>query len=41
MSVSLFVGEHIVRYVRHPEFERVSLRATLQAYREQPSAGPP
>ena len=41
LAVLLFVGEHIVRYVRHPEFERVSLRATLQAYREQPHGGPP
>ena len=31
----LFVGEHGVRYWRHPEFERVSLRSALQAYRRQ------
>lgn len=33
-AVALFVGEHLVRYVRHPEFERVSLRAALGAYRQ-------
>ena len=33
-AVALFVGEHLVRYVRHPEFDRVSLRAALGAYRE-------
>ena len=33
LVVALFVGEHLVRYVRHPEFERVSLRAALGAYR--------
>jgi hypothetical protein len=36
-AVLLFVGEHVLRYVRHPEFERVSLRAALQAYREVPA----
>lgn len=36
-AVLLFVGEHLLRYVRHPEFERVSLRAALQAYREVPA----
>ena len=29
----LFVGEHLLRYRRHPEFERVSLRSALAAYR--------
>lgn len=33
----LFVGEHVVRYRRHPEFERVSLRSALEAYRRQGS----
>ncbi len=33
LVVALFVGEHLVRYVQHPEFERVSLRAALAAYR--------
>ena len=31
--VVLFVAEHLVRVVRHPEFERVSLRAAVAAYR--------
>ena len=33
----LLVGEHAVRYWRHPEFERVSLRSALDAYRRQGS----
>jgi uncharacterized membrane protein len=37
-AVALFVGEHLVRYRRHPDFERVSLRAAFEAYRQ---AGPP
>lgn len=28
----LFVGEHLLRYRRHPEFARVSLRAAFDAY---------
>ncbi len=28
----LFVGEHLLRYHRHPEFARVSLRAAFDAY---------
>lgn len=34
-AVSLFVGEYFVRGHRHPEFERVSLRNMLEAYRRQ------
>ncbi len=34
-AAALFVGEHGVRYWRHPEFERVSLRAAVEAYRRQ------
>ncbi len=30
---ALFVVEHAIRYRRHPEFERVSLRAAIRAYR--------
>lgn len=30
----LFVGEHLVRHWRHPEFERVSLGRAVRAYRE-------
>lgn len=37
-AVSLFVGEYLVRGHRHPEFERVSLRSIVEAYRRQ---GPP
>ncbi|MDE2277182.1 MAG: hypothetical protein KGK09_12890 [Burkholderiales bacterium] len=32
-AAALFAGEHIVRYRRHPEFERVSLRAVVAAWR--------
>ncbi len=40
-AVALFVAEHLLRYVRHPEFERVSLRAAWGAYRELgASSGP-
>ena len=40
LVVAMFVGEHLVLYVWHPEFERVSLRAALGAYREMnPGAG--
>jgi len=31
-AVALFVGEHVLRYRRHPEFERVSLTRALKAY---------
>ena len=34
-AIGLFVGEYIVRCRRHPEFERVSLRSVLEAYRRQ------
>ncbi|MDO9073192.1 MAG: hypothetical protein Q7U73_07985 [Rubrivivax sp.] len=32
-GVSLFVGEYVIRYRRHPEFERASLAQALKAYR--------
>ncbi len=32
-ATSLFVGEYLVRYRRHPEFERASLAQALKAYR--------
>jgi uncharacterized membrane protein len=38
-AVLLFVVEHLLRYRRHPEFERVSMRAALEAY--QRSGKPP
>jgi len=37
-AVLFFVGEYVLRYLRHPEFERVSLRATLAAYRANAAA---
>jgi hypothetical protein len=33
---ALFVGEHLLRYRLHPEFERVSLLDTVRAYRNAP-----
>lgn len=35
-----FVGEHLLRYRRHPEFERVSMRTAVAAYRQR-AAQPP
>lgn len=32
-AVALFVIEHVLRYRRHPDFERVSLRTAIDAYR--------
>ena len=32
-GITLFVGEHHLRYVRHPEFERVTLAQVVRAYR--------
>jgi uncharacterized membrane protein len=32
-TVAMFAGEYLLRYRLHPEFERVSLRQTIQAYR--------
>jgi len=40
-AVLFFVGEHALRYWRHPEFERVTLRTALAAYRGVASGGPP
>ncbi len=40
-AVALFVGEHLLRYVRHPDFERVSLRAAFGAYRDAGAAPAP
>jgi len=31
---ALFVGEHLVRHWRHPEFERATLRQAMRAYHE-------
>lgn len=38
-AVGLFVGEHALRYRWHPEFERVSLRAAVAAYRHADGGG--
>lgn len=35
----LFVGEHLLRYRRHPEFARVSLRAAFEAYQHSGASG--
>jgi uncharacterized membrane protein len=32
-TAALFIGEYLLRYWLHPEFERVSLQRALQAYR--------
>lgn len=37
-ALALFVGEHLLRYRRHPEFERVSLRDAFEAYRQTGAA---
>lgn len=37
-AVASFVGEHLWRYRRHPEFERASLGAAWQAYRRRAEA---
>jgi len=34
ISVATFCIEHVLRYRRHPEFERISIRGALQAYRK-------
>jgi uncharacterized membrane protein len=33
-AVALFVGEYLLRYRLHPEFERITLQQALQAYRD-------
>ena len=35
-AISLFVGEFLLRYRLHPEFERITLAQALQAYRDTP-----
>ena len=37
-AATLFVGEYLLRYWRHPEFERVTLRSALEAYRARERA---
>jgi uncharacterized membrane protein len=38
LTAAFFVGEYLVRYRLHPEFERVSLQQALQAYRSHGAA---
>jgi uncharacterized membrane protein len=38
--VAMFVGEHHLRYLWHPEFERVSLTQSWDAYRQGTAAAP-
>ena len=38
-AVAFLAGEHTVRYWRHPDFERVSLRMALAAYRDAAGVG--
>jgi uncharacterized membrane protein len=33
LAVAVFVVEHVLRYRRHPDFERVSMRAAMNAWR--------
>ena len=40
LAALMFVGEHGLRYHWHPEFERVSMRSALQAYRQFRPAAP-
>jgi len=37
-ALALFVGEHLLRYRRHPEFERVTLAQAVRAYQNLGSA---
>jgi uncharacterized membrane protein len=39
-AVLLFVGEHLVRYWRHPDFERVSMRTAFAAYQRSNKSQP-
>jgi uncharacterized membrane protein len=38
-TVAMFVGEYALRYRLHPEFERVTLRMCIEAYRSHPGGG--
>lgn len=39
-AAALFLGEHLLRYRLHPEFDRVSLGAAVQAYRSRSAPSP-
>ncbi len=38
--VAMFVGEHLLRYRLHPEFERASMLDSIRAYRQRGAAAP-
>ena len=38
---AIFIGEYMMRYRLHPEFDRVSLRDTLRAWQGRPAATEP
>jgi len=40
-AVAFFAGEHLLRYRRHPEFERITMRTALAAYRSASGPGSP
>lgn len=40
-AVAFFAGEHVLRYRRHPDFERVTLRTAFAAYRGAADGGAP
>ncbi|MDP1650554.1 MAG: hypothetical protein Q8M01_20460 [Rubrivivax sp.] len=40
-ALAFFVGEYVLRYWRHPDFERVSLRRVVAAYRGAADEGSP
>jgi len=40
-SVGFFLGEHVARYWRHPEFERVNPAVAMRAWRERHRTAPP
>jgi uncharacterized membrane protein len=35
----MFGGEHLIRYWLHPDFERVSMLRTIQAYSQRGTSG--
>lgn len=39
LIAALFVGEHLLRYRLHPEFERATLAAAVRAYSHKPANG--
>jgi len=39
LIAALFVGEHLLRYRLHPEFERATLAAAVRAYSNKPLNG--